>query len=241
MSKKEHILQVLGCYDYKCVSCGVDTFDKKFNICDDCRNLIHFNDGKTCNKCGRAILGEGDFCGTCSKNTLYYDKIYSCLVLEGRTQELMHSFKFGGFAYIVNCFASMLADKVVKQNIDFDVVTFVPLSGLEIRDRGFNQSQLLADAFCDILGIEKPLDCLHKIRETLRQEKLGFVERQSNISNAITVLMKEKVSGKKILVIDDVMTTGATINECARALKKAKATNVIGITVASRKQRILSE
>ena len=206
------IKDLLGCFDFKCIGCGADTFDKPYCICDDCLKLFSFVDGRVCDKCGRQMLGEGNLCRTCLNKAYFFEKCYSAMTLEGRMREVIHSFKFGGMVYLALQLEHILADVAVKRNIDFDIVCYAPMSDEELADRGYSQTQLLAESFCDILAINPPQPVLKKVRETLRQEKLNFKEREINLLKSVTVTDRQIVKDKRILVIDDVLTTFATLN-----------------------------
>jgi len=98
----------------------------------------------------------------------------------------------------------------------------------------------LAQRFCELVGTT-PLDVLVKKKQTQRQEMLGRAERKKNVDNAFAVVDKSKVKNKSILLLDDVKTTGATLNNCAKALKRAGATRVVCVTLASTPQQFVYE
>lgn len=227
-----------GMHYFKCICCGADVFDES-GICVQCKPKIEMNDGKTCVKCGKPV-GENDFCN-CGKRELFFDRAYSPLIYDGLTRKAMLSYKFGGMTYIAKTFSKMLAAKAVKENIDFDTVTYVPLTKKDFRKRGYNQTSLLAKNFCDILGLSQPIELLNKIKQTEKQEKLDFRRRSTNLVGAFSVTDKSLVKGKKILIIDDVFTSGATTSECAKVLKKNGAEKVTVLTVATRKEKILMD
>ena len=100
------------------------------------------------------------------------------------------------------------------------------------KERGYNQAQILAQKYGELIG-KSPINALIKKKQTQRQEQLGRAERKKNVDNAFAVADKNLVKNKAILLIDDVKTTGATLNNCAKALKRAGATSVVCITLAS--------
>lgn len=103
------------------------------------------------------------------------------------------------------------------------------------KSRGYNQAQLLAESFCDILEKAPPVALLAKIKETQRQETLNKKQREENLVGAFAASAEAK--GKNVLLIDDIKTTGSTLNRCAQALKRKGARSVVCITVASREER----
>jgi competence protein ComFC len=115
---------------------------------------------------------------------------------------------------------------------DVDVVLPVPLYKKRLREREFNQSALIAKYSAERLGSILVLDSLVKIRDTKPQVGLSSNERRKNMKNAFRIQNREAVEGRDILLIDDVSTTGATIRECSRVLKKAGADNIHVLTLA---------
>lgn len=233
------ITELLAPTDIRCLGCGRDIFDE-VGFCPDCAKDVVFNNGKTCKRCGVAIYGEEDYCGNCAFDKIYFDKAYSVFSYEGAVQKAILEMKFGNLATYAKVFAKYLVFLAEKHNLTYDVVTFAPMSKKSKRKRRYNQAQLLAKYFCDILGKEQLLaETVVKVKDTVPQEKLSKTERKTNLIGAYKACAD--VKGKRVLVIDDVKTTGATLNECAKVLKRAGATEVIAITVASRKENFIYE
>ena len=214
----------------KCLSCGADCFDKS-GICQNCLEYFHFNNGKTCLKCGCKLTGKNDYCGNCAEQ-VFFDKAYSVFVYEDGIRKVIHSLKFGNNGAIAQVLAKHLADLYHLKGISCDLITYVPMDKSAQKQRGYNQSLLLCEAFCDIINKEC-FNLLKKIKNTKRQEQLNMKERKENLRGSFAVVDKELVRDKTILIIDDVKTTGSTANECARMLKKSKAKAVYVLTVAS--------
>ena len=205
-------------------------------FCDECKSSAILNVGRTCKRCGSCIEGAEDYCGNCAFDKIYFDKGYSALIYEGSVRDAILRFKFGNCGNFARVFAKFLAAVAVRENLEFDVVTYAPMSKLAVKSRGYNQSQLLAEHFCVILECgEKLRNAVAKTKETQRQESLGRDARKTNLVGAY--VCTADVRGKRVLVIDDIKTTGATLNECAKVLKKAGATSVIGLTVASPREK----
>ena len=124
-----------------------------------------------------------------------------------------------------------LIEKSTADFVNFILVP-VPLERKKLKWRGFNQAEEIGKELANFFGIPLITNCLIKIKETLPQVELSDEERRENIKGAFLVKDKELIKNKKILLIDDVYTTGATMEECARVLKKAGAKEVIGIVIA---------
>ena len=223
----------------KCLNCGREVFDG-LGFCPECKKGVVYNNGKTCKRCGVGIDGDEDYCGNCAFDKVYFDRAYSALSYEGAVRDAILRFKFGNCGNFARIFAKYLAFMAERQSVQFDLVTYVPMTKKSKRKRGYNQAQLLAQHFCAILSCEEKLvEAIAKIKETKRQETLSRAERKTNLVGAYKCVAD--VAGKRVLVIDDVKTTGATLNECGKVLKKAGATEVFALTVASRRENFMYE
>ena len=220
--------------EFKCLACGKDIFDE-LGFCPDCMKQVVFNNGKTCKRCGVGIDGIEDYCGNCAFDVLYFDKAYSVFSYEGAVQKAILNMKFNNMGSYAKVFARYLVFLAQKYNVEYDLVTFAPMSKKSLQKRHYNQAQLLARHFCAILNQDDLLiEAVVKIKETVAQEQLNRTERKNNLVGAYKI--NAEVKGKRVLIIDDIKTTGATINECAKVLKQAGAAEVVAITVASRKE-----
>ena len=146
----------------------------------------------------------------------------------------IHRFKFYGFQHYAAAYGRLLAIKLDREDMtDSDIVSWVPISGLRRLRRGYDQSKLLAKAVGKELGVT-PLPVLRKIRHTKPQSSLsGESFRRANISGAYKVVDIERIAGKRILLLDDVVTTGATASECARMLVTYGAKQVYVAAIAA--------
>ena len=124
----------------------------------------------------------------------------------------------------------LLLDK--KPNFSDFVLVPIPLSKRKLKWRGFNQAEEIAKELAKLLKIPLISDCLIKTKETKDQVELSEKERKENVKNAFSVKNKEKILGKNVLLVDDVFTTGSTMEEAAKVLKKAGAKKIVGIVVA---------
>lgn len=218
----------------RCLNCGKDVFDGT-GFCADCAKDVVYNNGKTCKRCGVGIDGAEDYCENCSYDKMYFDRAYSVFSYEGAIQKAILLMKFNNLATYARVLATYLVFMAKQADIQYDVVAYAPMSVKSLRKRGYNQAQLLAKHFCNLQDKDDLLvEAIVKIKETQAQEQLNKAERKTNLVGAYKI--NADVKGKRVLVIDDVKTTGATLNECAKVLKRAGATAVYGLTVASRKE-----
>lgn len=218
----------------RCLSCGKDVFDET-GFCSDCAKRVTYNNGKTCKRCGVGIDGAEDYCGNCAFDKIYFDRAYSVFCYDGAVRNAILHMKFNNLGSYAKVFAKYLIFMAEKVNLSYDVVTFAPMSAKAKRTRRYNQAQLLAKYFCYLQDKDDLLaEAIVKTKEAQPQERLDRTERKTNLVGAYAV--NADVKGKAVLVIDDVKTTGATLNECAKVLKRAGAVAVYALTVAAPKE-----
>ena len=218
-------------YDkWRCHSCNREVFSEEY-FCKDCEKQIAFNDKNICNHCGRALINAQAYCQTCSSHEKYVDIARSPFIYEGEIARLIKNFKYNKRYFFKDMFCEYMKRTCIKNMFDPDVVVYVPMTKREKRKRGFNQSKILAKQLSKIMNL--PLvDAISKSKDTKRQATLDKEQRLKNLQDAFTV-EKSMVKGKKVLIVDDVTTTGATAESIAKKLKKAGAVKVMLITVAS--------
>lgn len=201
-----------------CLFCLDNREDLKDYICNDCRENVEAN-----HKLLRTHLQHLDSC--------YYGAYYNRFI-----KKMLHHFKFNDKAYLYRPLGELLVETILRNSLDkeIDIVFYVPLHRRKKAKRGYNQSELLANYISNKL--ELPLS--HKLiknKSTKEQHRLSKIERQSNLKDSFKLKNREEVEGKTILLIDDLITTGATLEECAKILKEAGANKVIGLCLASPK------
>lgn len=235
-----HLLRKISApMHFRCIGCGRDVFDE-VGFCPDCLKRVTFNNGKRCKRCGGALLGDAEYCGNCAFDKTYFDRGYSPLCYDGAVRDAILDMKFHNMAAYAEVLSRYLVFEAQRNALQYDVVTFAPISAKTLKKRSYNQARLLAEAFCAILEQESLLqDTIAKIRETEPQEKLSRTERKTNLVGCYRLRPDADVKGKRVLLIDDIKTTGATVNECGKVLKRAGAAQVIALTVASSTEELL--
>lgn len=160
------------------------------------------------------------------------DKCLSPLYYHGSVKDSLHRYKFGGATAYADIYSEFIVKCIDENQISCDSITWVPLSRRRLRKRGYDQAELLAELIAKHLG-QRPVRLLKKLRDTPPQSQTGSAEkRRANIAGAYACLHPEQVQGKRILLVDDIVTTGATLSEAAKVLKKAGAKEVICATLA---------
>lgn len=236
------IAKTLFVDDCNCLLCGREILEKnRSGLCSACLAKLPLNDGEICGKCGRKLANEAEYCNTCQNNDRYFGVARSVCVYEDGAVALVHGLKFGGKRYFARYMANLMADKYLDEKFDCDCVLAVPLSDKRKAVRGYNQSDLLAREISRALRLDYMRKVLVKTKDNKEQSKLGHAEREQNVKGVYEVTDAAAVKGRRVLVVDDVLTTGATASEVARVLCKAKAKSVSVLTFASTKYKVPSE
>jgi ComF family protein len=196
----------------------------------------------SCDLCGlpfeeAAALQGTRRCGACLAESPVFDRARGFGVYEGGLRRLIHLLKYERMRPLAKPLAGMMAT-VLESLPAPDLVIPVPLYRARRWRRGFNQALALSEELGRKAGICREPRVLRRTRATQPQAGLSYAERKRNVSGAFVVPRRDRVEGRTVLVIDDVMTTGATLEACARALKKAGARSVLGLTAARAKRRL---
>lgn len=216
----------------RCPVCN-EIGQRHMHLCEECEeNVARITD--RCLGCGCPRTG----C-TCSKHNFSLF-LASPFLYENKLREAIHRFKFGGETDLAKFFAKETAECVAKEfgDVKFDVVTCVPQTKSKLRKRGYNQSALLAKEIAKQLSLPYDELLLIKTRETADQHNLKGKERINNLKNAFAAENPDSVSNKIILLVDDIKTTGATLNECCKTLMKSGASAVRCATIAVTPEKI---
>ncbi len=197
-------------------------------ICAECWAEIKQYDGPSCSICALPFVSEkSEICGNCLKKSPLFTQVIAFGLYEGILKEAISQFKFYGIKRLAAPIGNLLMNLDIPES---DAIIPVPMTKKGLLMRGFNQSVLIGKIISKRRHIPILIDVLYKIKETPPQVGLSASERLKNLTGAF--LAKGDLSGKSIILIDDVMTTGATVTECTRALLKAGAKEVIVLVLA---------
>ena len=262
-----------------CVCCGamIDR-SRMYSLCDDCIGLFHWNTGRTCGKCGKAMpdTSKGRLCYDCMQEEHFFTKGFSCLTYGLHERELMMDLKYAGKGYLARIFGDVMFDRMETEireglfspggrnpcGVKIDVIVPVPVSDGRLRERGYNQSAFMAQQLArrwrncvqeagscppvleDDTGTLYPTpvcrtDLLRRVRETRKLRSLNPTERRMALRGVFEVtpagrrVLGGENAGKRVLLIDDIYTTGATADACSQALLEGGAKEVYLLTLAS--------
>ncbi|MDR0953546.1 MAG: ComF family protein [Elusimicrobiota bacterium] len=219
-----------------CFACGID-MDRKDNnlLCPTCQKDLKPIEGLICKRCGLPLKDGGAYCFNCrgSKAAKYKCSfIRSSLYFTPSSRALVHAFKYEKYIHIAKFFTPIIYKTYLKnpEYFEADLIVPVPIHKSRLKQRGFNQATLLASGLSAKIDVPL-LEVLVRKRKTKSQTSLGRKARQENIKEAFICPSPALVKRKAILLIDDVCTTGATLEECAKVLKAAGAREVVALTV----------
>jgi ComF family protein len=239
---KDDFLDMLYPDDAVCVVCGDELGgDAVRGFCAECYKNLPFNAGKVCLCCGAVIGDAADYCNRCQarEEPYAFRKARSAFVYEGAVPPLVHGFKFGRRKYLAGHLAAFMTDALLAAGFPYDIIVPVPLHPKTQKERGFNQAEELGRRVALHMNNGKPCRAglLVKTKATPEQARLAGASRAENLEGTFALHNKSEIQDKTILLVDDVFTTGATANECARTLKKAGAKEVYVLSLASTKSK----
>lgn len=205
------------------------------------RDLLDFFFPRHCPFCGR-IVGKELLCGACEKALPYcrevrtgsFGRCAAPLYYEGAVREAILAFKFKGKLEVLDCFGSLMAQTAAEAfSGEFDAVTWAPVSRKRLRQRGYDQARLLCASLCVDWHVE-PQETLRKVRDNPAQSGMeDAAARRANVLGVYEAVKPADIAGKRFLLVDDILTTGATLGECVRVLKAAGAADVVCLTLAA--------
>ncbi len=211
----------------RCVGCG----SSGSFLCTPCLSVLPYLLSPLCTKCGKP-LSCGTICYDCEKHPFTFDGIRSLSPYHGLVRQAILQFKYQNVKALAVPLAQLMGTYINSHSLPADTLVPVPLHPRRLRERGYNQSSLLSRELSRLVSLPVVEGALLRARNTPAQTKTNSArDRHSNVAGAFTCRGR-RVVGKRILLIDDVCTSGATLNACAAALKSEGAISVWGLTMA---------
>jgi ComF family protein len=226
---------------YPAVCCGCGQPAARLEFCSCCRAQIHTPCSPLCFICGApfATAGGADHrCERCLTRTFAFGRARACALYDAADtvqhplKSVLQRYKYNRDVSLAGPLAGLLSERCPLVIPAYDVIMPVPLHVSRLRWRGFNQAQLLAKPLARRAGVSVDPLSIERVRPTRPQVELSEAERQRNVAHAFRVTRPECVRQRRILLVDDVYTTGATVDECSRELKRAGAASVDVLVLA---------
>ncbi len=221
-----------------CFACGsiIDN-SREYGLCDNCIEKFSWATGRTCKKCGK-VLGEkdrGNLCHDCMRREHEFDKAFTCTRYGLYERRLISKFKNEQKSYFAEALGRILYDRIVIENLNVSGIIPIPMHKEKLKKRGYNQALLMATELSKRMGVEVYPDVVKRVAKTLPNKKLDAFGRMANMKNAFAIEQGrvQKIKGKDILLIDDIYTTGATVDVCSRLLKENGAGKVYVLTFSA--------
>ncbi len=219
-------------YPPSCCGCGIIGSD----ICPECFSQVEiYRPDPTCKICG-GDANSTKICPTCSNQNPRYDRICSWGIYSGILKLIIQEYKFNRRIKLADFLIDPLVKCIVDWNPVIDIIVPVALSKQRMKTRGYNQSAIIAKMIAERIDVEFSGKALIRMKNTKPQVSLSAKERCLNVVDAFSANLSF-VKGKNILLVDDIITTGATINECTKALKNSGANKVYVFTIARTKNQ----
>lgn len=233
----EKILRIITdiIFPAKCIVCNaLSTSD--LLLCASCWKEIEFITEPGCSACGFPFdfdMGADALCVSCVKSRPYFDRAFAAFRYTTSSKAFVYKLKYQDQLYIAAFFARFITNKL-RNFYEYRIVIPVPMHRNKLRKRLYNQSAILARQVAKTLRLDYFPNILIKTKDTIAQSKLNRERRKQNIVNSFAVLedYKNIIKGHNVILIDDVYTTGATVNECSKILKKAGCKKILVVTMA---------
>ena len=220
--------------EFKCFMCGREAKDLDYHLCDDCKSTLPFIEGSLCCKCGHPVIDSNDYCDNCRFMSYDFDEARAVFEYDDFTKGRILAIKYHNAKYLAKFFARLMLDVINEWNVSPDILVPVPLTKSRYKERGFNQAELIANELSKLTGIPVITKIISKKSDAKLQKGLTLKERFENMKGVFELDKRYILKFKKVLIIDDVFTTGATASEVSRTLRKAGPDRIYVLTAGKR-------
>jgi len=233
----DKIIELIYPSSIYCMSCGnIIDESRNYSLCNECFGRFKWIDNRTCIKCGKR-LGENNIentCYDCMYNQHEFDKGYACVQYGTTEKQLIFNLKYNKKTYIARVMAEIMHDRILIEDLDYDIVIPVPIHKNKNRKRGFNQAGLVAKYFCKKQCTKINNNIVSRVTDTEPLKSKDPIERKMSLIKAFKVEDKAKslIYNKKVLIIDDIYTTGATVDALSKVLRKEGVSKIYFLVFA---------
>lgn len=218
--------------EYGCFACGREVLKDENFLCDKCNSeIVYLGEVNACRKCGAPLNPETKICDDCKMTIFNFDEARACVEYSGKAKDMILGIKYSRKIYLAKYFAHLLYEKLLSWGVLVDFIVPVPLADKRFKQRGYNQSEVIANELSLLSGIKVDTTIVKRENSGKIQQGLTRKERVENMKGVFTLVNKEKLTGKNVLILDDVFTTGATADELSRMIRKLKPDKIYVLTV----------
>ena len=213
--------------DIYCISCGAPIKGgDPMSLCEECKKEILYRQPPVCRRCGRFTFKPGPgFCEGCAAREPVYDRGVAATIYEGNVRKIIYGLKYGGKGYLAANIAAIM-EPVLPPVDSYDIIVPVPMHKSKKKERGYCQTTLIARQLGKLTGQPVLEEGLVRTRKTKPMSGLHRDVRARNIRGVFEAPEPERIRGKRVLLVDALLTTGSTADECSRVLKQAGAASV---------------
>lgn len=220
-----------------CISCGsIIDASRDYALCDSCMEHFHWAGLKTCDKCGKILEDHyrHRLCHDCRNFEHEFDRGFTCVQYGLLERGVLMDYKYKGKSYIGRKLGKILYDRMEVEEVHYDLVVPVPMHRKRQNHRGYNQAAVMGAVLAKKKGVQFAPELLERTAETRAMKGLGAFDRRENLKNMFAVSAKNHytIAGKNILLVDDIYTTGSTLDACSRVLRQAGAAEIYAVTFA---------
>lgn len=224
-------------YPAHCAVCRLPLLIEEMYLCGGCKAAINWIGGSACLRCALPLPPYAErrsLCASCQSERPYFNRGFALAAYDERVRPLFHRIKYGSEPWLLSVFSDRASAACETLSLTaYDLVVPIPLDPARERKRGFNQSLLIGKMLKRSLKSKPPLrNILKKTKKTPPQSELAREDRLENLKGAFSLRRRANLCGAHVLLVDDILTTGSTVNECAKTLKENGAAQVDFFTLA---------
>lgn len=243
LSVIEKLKELLFPSNIYCICCeNIIDNTRPYSLCDACVRNLHWANEKTCEKCGK-VLGENyrrDICNDCLEIEHFFEKGFTCAEYGMYEKLIIRDYKYHAKSYFGDKLAEIMFDRLIIEALPVDLIIPVPMHRIKEKKRGYNQAALLAKGISKRMNVPFDQKLMMRSRITKPMNKMNPQERRENVKDAFTLRLEKSkiVKDKTILLVDDIFTTGSTLDECSKLLLDNGALKIYMICFAAGGNRV---
>jgi len=243
ISVMERLKELVFPSNIYCICCANIIDDTRpYSLCDACVRNLHWANETTCKKCGKILGGNyrRSICNDCNETEHYFERGFTCAEYGMYEKLIIRDYKYHSKPYFGDKLAEIMYDRLIIEELPLDLIIPVPMHRSKEKKRGYNQATLLAKGISKRMNVPFEQNLMMRSKLTKPMNKMNPQERRDNVKDAFTMRVEKCkiVKGKTILLVDDIFTTGSTLDQCSKLLLENGATKIYMICFAAGGNRI---